>query len=347
MIRLERMEMPSAADWDAAIAGYELRHFYHASPWLEFIRRTQPVKPWFYRILDGARLIGYLPGFRLRKWGVPIYGSPFPGWTTPYMGPVAAADVDRAALLRAIAARLAADRFWHAELRHDEVGREEAAAAGFQTLPGRTYIAEIAADPEAILASYNKSARKAVHRAERDGLEAEFTTDPAFIETYYEQLREVFTKSRMSPTYPRERIEVLWRLLMPTGRMLATRVIQDGKCVATRIDFCGEKCLHSFGSASSLKDLRSFPNELARFHVMREAAARGLRKYDMSGGGDYKAKFNAQLVDLPRLVRSSRPLMAARGAFRKLAKLRLARGWGIARSAERRGVRTARPERGS
>jgi hypothetical protein len=320
------MEFPGIAEWDAAIAGLSWRHFYHSGVWIEFICRTQRVTPWFYRIVDDARAIGYLPGFLMRKWTVPIYGSPFPGWTTPYLGPVVLPGVEVGELFRAIAGRLAQDRFWHAELRHDELGGVPALDAGFIPLPGRTYIAEIAPDPEAILASYSKSARKAVHRAQRDGLTVEFTTDPSFIETYYEELREVFTKSRMNPTYPKERVEILWRLLMPTGRMLAARVVQDGKCIATRIDFCGERCMHSFGSASSLHDLKSFPNELARFHVMCEAATRGLRKYDMSGGGEYKAKFNAQIVDIPRLVKSSRPLMAARATFRRLTKVRLRRG---------------------
>jgi len=33
-------------------------------------------------------VVGYLAGFTIRKGPIKIFASPFPGWTTAYMGPL-------------------------------------------------------------------------------------------------------------------------------------------------------------------------------------------------------------------------------------------------------------------
>jgi hypothetical protein len=191
--------------------------------------------------------------------------------------------------------------------------------------PYETQTAEIGADPEGILESFTKEGRRNVRLALRDGLRAVTTDEVSFVDRYYDQLQAVFAKHGLPPTYPRSRVEKLWELLMPTGRMMCTQIMKDERCLASGIDLVGNGWLHSFGSAASQEreDLKSYPNELRRYHGMCEGAARGIRHYDLTGVRGYKAKFGAQVVDVPVLMLSNPLLRAGREVFRGLNTLRM------------------------
>jgi len=325
MYQLHQVEFTSSAAWEAAIAEYPTAHFYHSGAWLDFIEQTQPVQRVIYEIRHDRHLAGYLPGFTLRRGPIRVFGSPLPGWTTPYLGPVLdrADDVD--SLFAAIEIAFRHDRIQHAELRHFGFDCNPPKKGRFRRSLSQTFISRIGRDEDEVLSTFSKSARKSVRRAIRAGLTAQATQDPRFVDVYYDQLRAVFRKSGTEPTYTKQRVQALWDRLMPTGRMLATMVKDGEKCVATRIDFFGCDRLHSFGSASDQESLKLCPNELARYYAMCEAAKRRLAIYDMTGGGSYKAKFNANPVTFPRYVYSSPLLMAARAVARRWTMWKLKR----------------------
>jgi hypothetical protein len=322
MYELREITFGSGAEGDAAVMRCDW-HLFHTAAWLDFIEQTQPVRRRIYGIYGGEELVGYLPGFELRKGPVRIFGSPFPGWTTAYLGPALTAGVETAALFPALATALRRAGFAHVELRPQSLNREGAVAAGFRVCPYETQVAEVAADPEGILATFTKEGRRNVRLARRDGLRAVTTTEASFVDRYYDQLQAVFAKHGLPPTYPRRRVEKLWELLMPTGRMICLEVRRDDRCLATGIDLVGNGWLHSFGSAASQdrEDLKSYPNELRRYQGMCEAAARGIRHYDLTGVRAYKAKFGARVVDVPVLMLSNPLLRAGREVFRGLNRL--------------------------
>lgn len=336
MYELQPVQFGSAKVWDAALARFDLWHLYHTAAWLDFLEQTQPVERRAYAIHGGEGLAGYLPGFALRQGPVRIFGSPFPGWTTPYLGPVVNRSVDWPELYRAIAAALRRDRFAHAELRHHQVDYDGAAEAGFRPVPYETQVAPVPANPELILAGFSKEGRRNVRLALRNGLRAEITIDPGFVDVFYDQLSAVFAKHGLPPTYPRRRVEKLWEHLMPTGRMVCLQVMRDDRCLATGIDLVGHGWLHSFASAAvqTADDLKLYPNELRRYQGMCEAAARGIQHYDLTGVRAYKRKFGAELVDVPVLMRSTPLLRAGREVFRGLNTLRMRWGRGKMKEAE-------------
>ncbi|HEY3396324.1 MAG TPA: GNAT family N-acetyltransferase [Armatimonadota bacterium] len=320
MYELHEVNFSSGPDWDAEIARFDLRHVYHRAAWLDFIEQTQPVTRRIYGLYEADELIGYLPGFVLRKGPVRIFGSPFPGWNTAYMGPVVNSTVDSAELFRALAATMKRDRFAHAEIQHPALDCTGAPAAGFRPYSSQTQIADVGATPEEILQSFGKGARYDVRMALRRGLEAVVTTDPAFVDVYYDQLRDVFGKYGTEPTYSRQRVRALWENLMPTGTIICTKIMKDDRCLATGIDLVGNGWLHAFGSASfqNYSDLKCCPNDLCRYHAFLQASRRGLSKYDMTGYRAYKRKFGAQVVDIPVQIRSNALLRAGRELFRRL-----------------------------
>lgn len=325
MYELQQTEFPSPEQWDAVLTGFGSWHLFHTAAWLQFVECTQPVERRLYRIDDGNELVGYLPGFAFRKGPVRIFGSPFPGWTTAYMGPVVRDGVDLPELWRSVAGALRREGFGHAELRPQLLECRGAEQAGFRLQPNETQVAEVAPDPEAILESFTKEGRRNVRLALRKGLQAVSSSEPGFVDLYYGQLQAVFAKQGLPPTYPRRRVERLWELLMPTGRMICIQVMRGDRCLATGIDLVGNGWLHSFGSAASQEpeDLKCYPNELRRYYGMCEAARRGIEHYDLTGVRGYKRKFGAQTVDRPVLLLSSLPLRLGREVFRGLNTLKM------------------------
>ena len=54
--------------------------------WLEFVQEDSNAIPFFLRITEDERFIGYFTGMTVRKFGIKIADSPFSGWSTCYMG---------------------------------------------------------------------------------------------------------------------------------------------------------------------------------------------------------------------------------------------------------------------
>src|SRR5262245_45352593 len=62
------------------------RVVFQTKEWLAFVAESQKATPVVAEIRDGDEVAGYFSGLVVRKFGLPILGSSFPGWTTPYIG---------------------------------------------------------------------------------------------------------------------------------------------------------------------------------------------------------------------------------------------------------------------
>ena len=54
--------------------------------WLEYIEEDSQVTPLFLRITLGETFVGYFTAMIQKSYGFRIIASPFPGWSTCYMG---------------------------------------------------------------------------------------------------------------------------------------------------------------------------------------------------------------------------------------------------------------------
>src|SRR5437763_2959326 len=85
MARFERVDL-SAMDWDKVSSAFPDRIVYQTSAWLAFLTETQQSEPVVAALKEGNEVLGYFTGALVRKFGLRILGSPFKGWTCPYMG---------------------------------------------------------------------------------------------------------------------------------------------------------------------------------------------------------------------------------------------------------------------
>src|SRR5262245_39866546 len=99
-MRFERLNLDEM-DWQR-LDGFADRTLYQTRAWLDFLAATQHAEPVIAALREGQEVLGYFTGGLIRKLGLRMLGSPFPGWTSSYMGFNLLPAVSRAAALRAL-----------------------------------------------------------------------------------------------------------------------------------------------------------------------------------------------------------------------------------------------------
>jgi CelD/BcsL family acetyltransferase involved in cellulose biosynthesis len=323
MISFERLSLGSVP-WQE-LDRYADRTVFQTLPWLQFVERTQRAEPIVARIDENGSLLGYFTGLIVRRFGLRILGSPLKGWTTAYMGFNLPPGMPRKAVLSRLP-EFAFDelRCHYLELMDRAVIDGNEGGSSYEVEYGRTYEIDLTATHDELLRGMNDTCRRYARRPDRTGLIVEEARDVEFADDYYEQLRDVFAKRSLVPTYGIERVRELIRCLSPGRDLLLLRARNaDGVCVATGIFPAFGDTAYFWGGASWRQHQRLRPNEPLMWQAMQYWKSRGVKKFDLGGGGAYKEKFGPRPVTLTRFMRSRLGvLIAARHAAGKAYRAR-------------------------
>ena len=305
-------------DW-AALDEFEDRTFCQQRGWLEFLRRTQRGQVVLARLDDRGATVGYFTGIVTRRFGIRIMGSPFPGWTTPYLGFNLDPGVPRRDAVRALLPFVFHELgCLHLELADPLLTRRDVDGLGFEAEVGETYLSDLRVDEDTLFSRMDSSTRRAIRKAEKVGLTVEEAAPEGFADEYYEHLIDVFAKQHLRPTYDQGRVAALIEHVHPTGSLLLVRARDvDGRSIATGI-FPGFNDLSYFWGNGSLREYQILrPNEAIHWFAMRYWRGRGMAAHNWGGGGDYKQKYGGDRIDTLHL-RVSR--YAAIASARQLAR---------------------------
>lgn len=297
-LRFERVPLDQVP-WDALDACPD-RVVCQTRGWLGYLRDTQRAEPVVARLLDGSREVGWFTGAVVRKAGLRVLGSPFPGWLTFDMGFNLQPGVARRDALAALR------RFgfgpmgcWHVEIRDRYLTSDDAAAVGWDVQPGNTILVDLAKPEEALMKGLDRDVRRCVRRAEEQGVQVVEADDEAFFEEHYQQLLEVFGKQGMSPLYERDRLVSLWRNLRGTGRLLLLRgLTPEGECASTGVFAAMNDTMYWVAYSSWQKHQALHVNDLLQWRAMLHWSRLGITRYDMAGWVPYKMKFGGVRTDI-------------------------------------------------
>lgn len=329
-----------AADWKH-LDGFEDRTVFQTREWLQFVSESQNATPLIAELRDGSEVLGYFTGLTFSKFGLKVLGSSFPGWTTPYIGFNLNPGVSRHDALAAL------EKFvWdqlkclHLEVSDPHFSFEDAEGLGFKSEFYGSYRTDLTKSEGVLFNNMESACRRCVRKAEKLGVKIEEAHDLAFADEYYEQLKDVFAKQSLVPTYSVERVRSLVRNMAPTGNVLLIRARDpEGKCIATGIYPGFNKIAEFWGNASfrAYQNLR--PNEACHWYALRYWKQRGATIFDWGGEGAYKEKYGCTPHRVPWFTKSRYQIV---GALRNEARNMFARkqkflGWlqGSRTSAER------------
>jgi Acetyltransferase (GNAT) domain len=283
-------------DW-RTLDQFDDRVVFQTCEWVTFVAESQKATPVLAALHDKNKIVGYFTGLLVSRMGCRILGSPFPGWTTAYMGFNLLPGVSRLEALLALR-RFAFQtlRCVHLEVTDRLLAEERGEELGLARDPCYTYVTDLTQPESKILERMTSDCRRSIRKAERDGLRIEIAADQGFAADYYRQLVEVFAKQGLIPSYGPTRVESLIRHLLPTGRILLLRALDPrGRCIATGIYPALNKTAEFWGNAS-FREFQSFrPNELLHWSALRYWKAHGIEIFDWGGAGsqagNYKAKY--------------------------------------------------------
>ncbi|MGH6884645.1 MAG: GNAT family N-acetyltransferase [Geminicoccales bacterium] len=273
---------------------------------MEFIQSFTDAEIVLARIEHNGSAIGYFTGLMFRRFGVPILGSPFPGWTTPFMGFNLLPRFPRVSMLEPLE-RWAFGELGclHLEVRDRHLLAEDATGWSVSPTSYAGYLSDLSASEDQIFSRMASSCRRAIRKGQKNGLIAEAALPDGFGEEYYEQVADVFARQGLRPTYSLDRVQKLINYVHPSGDLLLARVREPGgRTIAAGIypGFGGLSYYWGSGSLGRYQSLR--PNELLHWFALRYWKSRGVREHEWGGGGAYKAKYGPAPFNAPFFCKS-------------------------------------------
>lgn len=321
---------PATVDW-AKLDEFADRTVFQTREWLQFIQETQRARIVICELAEAGEVAGYFSGLLFSKFGVRILGSSFPGWTTPYMGFNLVPGASRKAALVAIEEiAWGALMCLHMEISDPYFELEDGKDLGFAGDAYASYRTDLTQAEDKLFSNMDSACRRCIRKAEKSGVILEEAHDAHFADEYFAQLKDVFAKQGLVPTYSVERVRALIKNLEPTGRILLVRARDaKGNCIATGIFPGFNKIAEFWGNASFRSSQNLRPNEAIHWYAMRYWKKRGAEIYDWGGEGTYKEKYGCIAHRVPWFTKSRFAVISTlRGQAKKMfeRKQRL-QGW--------------------
>ncbi len=309
MLKFDRLHL-SLENWDSTLQQFPDRTIYQSTAWLNFLSETQKGEIVIAALHEGNSVLGYFSGLIIRRFGLRILGSPFPGWTSAYMGLLLKPEVPRTEALEAL------QRFAFSDLRcvHLEfMDRHLNASAIGGRYPFRnanSFEIDLSRDEDELFRRMTHPCRRSIRLATREGVVIQEASDAGFVDDFYSQLTDAFVKDKLVPTYGKGRVSALIRHLQPTGNLLLLRALDpDGHCIATLISVGMHNRAELWATASWRAYQHLRPNELLAWHSMRYWKSRSVQFLDFGGAGEYKRKYGAYEISVPWIRISRYPMV--------------------------------------
>jgi hypothetical protein len=326
MISIERIAL-DRVPW-RALEHFSDRTIFQTFPWIQFVSKTQGAEPVVSVIKRNGRTIGYFTGLLVKRFGLKILGSPLKGWITGSMGFNLPPGFPRREVLAVLPSFAFRDLGCHyLEIVDRHVQEEDLSGQQYAVQRSQNLEIDLTRSEEELFSNMKSACRRCIRKAARSNVSIEEASDMGFADDYYSQLRDVFAKQSLVPTYGIERVRTLIRYLLPTGHLLMLRAKNpEGQCVATGIFPAFNGTAYFFGGASWRAHQMLRPNEALIWYAMRYWKARDMRRFDMGGKASYKRKYGGYEVEVSRLMKGR---FVALLSLRNLAE----RFWGVRQGA--------------
>ena len=289
--------------------------------WLSFVEEETKARDFILRISDDdGALIGYFSSFIILKFGIRILGSPFAGWGTCFMGLDLFDRSNQFEIIKNITEyAMKTEHVMYIEIIDRNISVAAAEAHGIKAYPVGTLQLDINKDDEGLFKQMKTDCRNFIRQFSRRGAKLEFAEpNEEFAKDYYDELKDVFAKQGMVPTYSLEKVNCLLRNLKDSGELICIRVRNpEGEPIATSLFLGFNKTFFFWGGASLRPQQHYRPNEFMIWTAIQYWRDSGCEVFDMVGIRDYKRKFGSHEEYYARMVFSRYSILIKMRDFAK------------------------------
>ncbi|MCF8448168.1 MAG: GNAT family N-acetyltransferase [Bacteroidia bacterium] len=262
--------------------------------WITFIANDSNVNPLIIQIQYKQDIIGFFSSLHFSKLFVKIIASPFPGWSTPYMGLDLLGGTNRLEIIKELVQFLfETEKCHYIRITDRLITLDETKKAKINYNTASTLELKIDISDEALFKNMKTDCRNYIRQFERRGARIEIAKpDIVFANEYYEQLKDVFAKQKLVPNYSLSKVVTLLSSLAHSDNILCLRVLNPaGTSIATSI-FVGYGKKFFFWGGASYRDYQHYrPNEYMIWTAIKYWRERSFEIFDMVGVRSYKKKF--------------------------------------------------------
>jgi hypothetical protein len=312
--------------WDDIVTRSPQGTPFHRRAALEVMAEHSGTTPHSLVGYKGQEPVGLLPMFELSKGGLTALFSPPPRLKVSYQGPVLVnleklkrrKREDRTTrfvdgCLETLEEELTPN-YTHVRCGSRYIDARAFAWNGFDVRSRYTYVVDLTPGPDALIDEFSSDARRNVRNGHDDRYEI-FEGGAETIERIVEQVRA--RHEAQGEPYPVSTAFVtdLWRAL-PEGTVRPYGCTVDGEFAGGMITLeSGDTVYRWQGGAKPESDLPV--NDLVDWRIIRDAAERGLTRYDLVGANErsisrYKAKFAPHLEPYAEMESGTLLVRAAR-----------------------------------
>ena len=318
-MHVERINTP---DWEM-IESHSDAMVCHSRAWFLFLAATQKIEPVFLRIHHEDSESIFCGGI-VRKFGLKILGSPFPGWSTSYMGCLG--TIDRITALTAIRdyafRHLGVVQFECLDAQNDLA---RVRIAGWNHRIFQNFLLDLTKSEAELQSALARDAKYSLSKGKERGVRISLDPpDNEFAGKYEEQMIDVFARQGLRPPYGHDRIAKLLEHLRP-GTSILTGWAQNeaGEVIATNISVGNRNRAYLWGAALDRQFIKLRPTEILQWEMISEWKRRGTLSFDFGGAGEYKRKYGGDRIETPFVRFSKYPVLESlRNYGQKLYKWR-------------------------
>lgn len=281
----------------------------HSRAWFSFLEETQKIEPVVLKIHDQSGESFFCGGI-VRKFGLKILGSPFPGWTTSYMGFLG--SIDRIAAMTAVQdyafRNLGVIQF---ECLDAGCSLEKVQQENWKHRVFQNFLLDLSVSPEQLRSGLEKNAKSSLSAAKHRGVVVTLNPpDVEFAAVYYKQLEIAFARQGLRTTYSQERLNALLSALRKSNRVLTGwSKNEKGEVIATNISVGNQNRASLWGAALDRSHARLQPTEILQWEIVLEWQRRGSKSFDFGGAGEYKRKYGGDRIETPFVRFSKYPAL--------------------------------------
>jgi CelD/BcsL family acetyltransferase involved in cellulose biosynthesis len=295
-----QIEFASIGRWDELVQAFPGHTVFHRTSWLTAISEAIGLEPVLAVARRDGRCEALWPLLEQRLGPFRILGSPLPGWSTVYQGPLFKQSADPHVLLRVFmeTPRLGRASYIYCKVC-DEHRELDLTPHGFERQHRyRTYLVDLRQEEEALWAGLARRCRSAVRKAQRAGLTVVREEGTEYVDDFWKMSLDVFGRSGIKPTYSRDLLEKVAHGLSASASILVMSVMRDGQRLSTQLLPHDGHTAYAWAAASFSEHRKLSLSNILDWESILETRRMGLSRYDLvsiyGGPGFYKKSFGAE-----------------------------------------------------